>query len=294
MLIQAFLIIAFIFSSPAFAATVQSIKNEKMLINLSGQSVHVGERFFLLDASGKKKALIRIRQVKDDRAIAEVIKGQVQVGFKLSSAPSSAATPPVNAASEKPSPRKSYTRASAQVGNSWGVLGSLLQNNLQANFIPAGSSTKTSVAMKGTSFGVLGFYDYTFSPEIQFRALGGLEMFKVSGTGNATDCDGGSDCNVDISYLSTYGGLKYYFYNRNFKLWAGGYYGFLFAINKASTVLKTADITSNQLWVLSFGMDYPLAKGAFIPFSIDYGLFPSSATVKANILYLRSGWGTSF
>lgn len=291
MLIRAFLFIAFIFSSPAFAATIQSIKSEKMLITLNGQNVQVGERFFVLNGDGKKKALIRIRQVKEDRAIAELIKGQVQVGFKLSNTPSSASSPSSTVASPT---RKSYTRANAQAGNSWGVLGSLLQSDMQVSFIPASTSTKTSVAMKGTSYGVLGFYDYTLSPEIQLRALGGLESFKVSGTGGATDCDGGSNCNVDITYLSTYGGAKYYFYNRNFKLWAGASYGFLFAMNKASTVLKTADITSNQLWVLSFGMDYPLAKNAFIPLSIDYGIFPSSATVKANILYLRAGWGTSF
>ncbi len=289
MVIRAFLFIAFIFSSTAFAATIQSLKNEKMLIQLQGQSVHAGERFFVLDGTGKKKALIRIRQVKDDRAIAELIKGQVQAGYKLSPSPSSPAPPDI-----KPPSRKAYSRVSSQVGNSWGVLGSLLQNDLQASFIPAGSSTKTSIAMKGTSFGVLGFYDYTLSPEIQIRALGGLEMFKVAGTGNATDCDGGSDCNVDLTYLSTYGGAKYYFYQKNFKLWAGAYYGFLFAISKSSTVLKTADITSNQLWVLSFGMDYPLNQGAFIPLSIDYGLFPNSATVKANILYVRAGWGRSF
>ena len=288
--------IAFTFSHFGLCATVQSVKNEKMLILLNGQIVKAGERFFLLDANGKKKALIRIRQVKDDRAVAEVIKGAVQTGYNLSSSPSS---PPAEETQTKESKvkavsKKSYTRVRPQEGNSWGVLGSLLQNQMQADFIPSGSSTKTSVAMKGTSFGALGFYDYSYSPEIQFRGLAGLEMFNASGTGGATDCSGSSDCNVNITYLSAYGGVKYNFYRQKINLWAGGYYGFLFALSKASSVFKTADISSNQLWVFSGGLDYPLSKKTFIPVSLDYGIFPSSATVKSNIIYIRAGWGTLF
>ncbi len=280
--------IAFILSIDGTAATVQSIKNEKMLIALSGQHVQVDEKFFLLDANGKKKALIRIRQVKDDRAIAEVLKGHAESGYKLSVDPIKS---PAEAA---PSSNITYTRVNSQAGNTWGVLGSLLQSSMLADFIPAGASARTSVTMKGMTIGVLGFYDYSFSPEIQLRALAGLEPFKVSGTSGASDCDGSSDCNVDITYLSTYGGVKYIFYNHAYKIWAGASYGFLLAMSKSSSVLKTADISSNQLWVFSAGLDYPLKKGTFIPASIDYGLFPSTSTVKANTLFLRAGWGTSF
>ncbi len=292
MLMRVLFFITLVLSTDGFAATVQSIKNEKMLISLDGQSMRTGEKYFLLNSQGKKKAVIRIRQVKDDRAIAEVLKGQAEVGFKLSQqAVKDTVTKPT-----MPSPEQvSYKRINSQAGNSWGLLGSQLSSQMQADFIPAGSSSRTSVAMKGTSFGILGFYDYSHTPEIQFRALLGLEQFKVSGNSNgATDCDGSSDCNVNLTYLSSYGGFKYYFYRQKFKIWAGGYYGFLVALSKSSSVLRTADLTSNQLWVFSAGLDYPLKKGTFIPASIDYGLFPASATVKSNVLFIRAGWGTEF
>ncbi len=293
MLMRVLFFITLVLSTDGFAATVQSIKNEKMLISLDGQSMRTGEKYFLLNAEGKKKAVIRIRQIKDDRAIAEVLKGQAEVGFKLSQQPLRATV--AKAVQDTPEQPVSYKRINSQAGNSWGLLSSLLNSQMQADFIPAGSTTRTSVAMKGTSFGVLGFYDYSYTPEIQFRVLSGLELFKVFGNSNgATDCDGSSDCNVNLTYLSNYGGVKYYFYRQKFKIWAGGYYGFLVALSKSSSVLRTADLTSNQLWVFSAGLDYPLKKGTFIPASIDYGLFPASTTVKSNVLFIRAGWGTEF
>ena len=262
-----------------------------MLISLDGQKVSPGEKFFLLDSSGKKKAIVRIRQTKNDKAVAELVKGVPEIGMNLLAIAPATPTKP----SYVPL-GKSYTPVSGRSGAQWGLVGSLLKTDMQVNFTPSGTGTKTSVAMKGMSYGVLGLYDYSFSPELQIRGLGGLEILQASGTAaGATDCDGSSDCNVNITYLSSYGTLKYNFYRKDFNLWAGGFYGFLFALSKSSSVLKAADITANQVYGFSGGVDYPLKqKGTFIPVSLDYGFFPSSATVKASILYIRAGWAKNF
>jgi hypothetical protein len=42
--------------------------------------------------------------------------------------------------------------------------------------------------------------------------------------------------------------------------------------------------------MFSAGMDISLNNKTYIPVSFEYGLFPSSATVKANIIFLRAGY----
>jgi hypothetical protein len=279
----------------SLAATVQSIKGSKLLLQLEGQNVQVGDRYFLLDGAGKKKAIVTIRQIKAGRAVAELNKGTPQTGYKLSVdalASASASANPRN--SSAGSTYSKSGRASSYTGNSWGIMGSLLQNNMQATFTPSVGAASTTVNMTGMTFGLLGYYDYALSPDFQLRGMGGYEMFGVKGSGGASDCDNSSDCNVSISYLSMYGGAKYNFYNHGMRVWAGASYGFLWALSKSSSVLKTADISSNQLYVFSLGLDYPLKNMAYIPLTVDYGLFPTSATVKANIIFLRAGWGKSF
>lgn len=289
------ILFSFLFSLQAIAASVQSVKNNKVLINLDGQIVSPGQLFFLFDSAGKKRAIVKIRQIKNDRAVAEVTRGTPDQGYILANEPIESKPAPVAAPRERVRKEK-YQPVSSYNGTTWGALGSILMSNMTADFTPSGATTKSSSAMKGTSFGALGFYEHPILPEFQLRAVAGLEQFNVTGTTNGNFCEGSSTCNVNITYLSMYGGGKFNYYSTsNYRLWLGASYGFLWALSKSSSILNTADISSNQVYVLSAGGDYILKdRKTFIPVSLDYGLFPSSATVKANVIYIRAGWGTNF
>lgn len=280
-------LILFLVPHILWAASIQTVKGTKVLIQLDGQSVSAGERYFTLDSAGKKKAIVTIRQVKGDKAVAEISKGKAEVGHSLSATPSQSAAAPTS------SGRSSVERVGSYSGGSWGLLASVLQSTMTAEFY-SGTTLRTT-AMKGTSFGALGFYDYPFSPDLQLRAAAGAEMFSVTGTVDGNYCTSSTTCDVKITYLSMYGGGKYNVYRGNsVRIYGAASYGFLMALSKSSTVLKTAEISTNQLYVFTGGLDYVLDRNSYLPLTLDYGMFPASSTVKSTVLFIRFGWAKTF
>src|SRR4051812_46117303 len=70
------LLASLIFSGFANAADVVKAQGKGVLINLSGEPANVGDSFYLVNASGKKKAIIKIVKLrKGDQAIGKVTAG---------------------------------------------------------------------------------------------------------------------------------------------------------------------------------------------------------------------------
>ncbi len=295
-MIRLFYFFIFLFlSSSGWAGYVKSVKNNKMLIELEGQTPNPGDLYFLLDQSQRRRAIIRFRQVRGGKAIAEVVRGRAELGYTLSFEPYGQNSPAPRQA--PPKPTSAYEAVENEyAGSAWGILGSIIQSTMAVSFIPSGETTSKFTNMVGTSFGALGFYDYPVSPEFQIRGMGGLEQVSIAGTTSGNFCEGSSSCGASITYLSAYGVAKYNFsISHPYRWWAGGFYGFLIALSKSSNVLSTSDIQTNQLYGFAGGVDYTLAdKKTFIPLSLEYGLFPNSATVQANSIFIRAGWATTF
>lgn len=296
-LIAASFVYVIYWSLDSVAGSLEKVKGSKTLIQLQGQSVKVGEQYFGINSAGKKKAVIKILQVKGDRAVGEIIRGKAEDGFALSEFPVPGQnTAETNEAAPSESPKKKKKRRHTEyTGNSWGILGEYLMSTMNVDFKATSASPTTTAAMKGNTFGLLGFYDYPMSPEFQLRAMGGVEQLAVSGTISEASCKSSTTCSVSITYLSGYIGGKYnLLMNQSMRVWVAGYLGLLIALSKSSNVLEESQISTNQVYVASLGMDYSLGEDTFIPIALDYGLFPSTATVKSNILYIRAGWGKSF
>lgn len=287
----------FFATSSVFAASISVVKNNKVMILLEGESASPGNEFFALNAQGKKVAIVRVTQVKGDRAVAEILKGSAKPGYKLQSrggAASSSASKSGRASTDDYYEQKLNQRT--HTGNSYGVVGGFLMNSMSASFIPyVGANYKAQPTMSGSTFGVLGFYDYALSPSITLRAMGGVEQFAVSGSISTADCSFTTTCNLNITYLSGYGYGRWNFYQKgDYKAWAGGGVGYLYAMSKASTFLKPDQISANQVFVFAGGLDIRMNAKTYIPISLEYGLFPSSDSVKANIIYLRAGYAWNF
>lgn len=285
-----FVFFILVFSGSAFAAKVTQVKNKKIMIELEGESASNGKEYFVINGSGKKVAIVRITQVKNGKAIAEITKGTAQVGYSLQSKGGGSTASSSGASGDSYYDKKLNSRTST--GNSFGLVAGYLMNSMTASFPagPPGATYKVNATMSGTGFGALGYYDYAIGPRFTIRGMGGLEQYNVAGSIATADCTATTNCSVTLTYLSLYGYGRFNLTTSGTKWWLGGGYGYLYAMSKASTVLRSDQISANQLFVVSLGADFRMSPKTMIPVSLEYGLFPTSDSVKASIMYLRFGY----
>nr|BFD60100.1 hypothetical protein CKG001_22070 [Bdellovibrio sp. CKG001] len=268
--------------SPAWALKTVVVKNDRALIDLEGEDLQVGDKVGARDSDGKARALLEIKQIKNGKAVAAILKGKMSQEFSLSKIGAGKAAS--SAASSKSASVKSSSSKSA-----WGVTAGYAMNNMTVKPSPS-----SSVSLSGSSINASGFYQMNLDGNISARFLGGYETLVAKGTSSNVSCSG-SECSVDISYLGVEALVRYsYLRNTKFDAWVGGGLGFLFAIGKSSNVLNTSKISTNQTFVGSLGLDYHLSKKNFIPVQLDYAMYPDNNTSSANQIILRAGWGINF
>lgn len=284
-----------LWTSSSLAASVSAVKDSKILINLEDDSTTEGDEFYLINpASGKRAAIIRIKQVKNQKALAELVRGKADIGFTLQAkAPSPMSTDvPSSANSETQSERKStsYLRT---LKDSYGVLGGYIMNTMNADVSYKdgfGVTQTTSANMSGSGFTVGGFYDYAFNSDFVGRGLASVDQFNVAGTASAAACTSSTNCDAKINYLSLYALGKWYPLQSKYRAWIGGGMGYLLALSKSSTALNEAQISTNQVFTIALGSDIQMSRKNYIPVSLEYNLFPASSTVKANMIVVKAGW----
>lgn len=268
------------FSSLADAQTIVNIKNQRALLNLGALAVEPEQELFSLDAEGKKRSILKVKQIKDGKAVADIVKGKPEVGHSLTLRQQNPAAATTTDQSGTPQ----------STGRSYGVLGSYGMDTMKAT-IKNSAGTSYTANLKGTGFGLLGFYDHPITPSFQLRGTVGFEQFVGKDTLSVSVCgkETTPDCNINVLYLSGYGTAKYNFLNDKFKMWAAFGVGYLFPISKSSNIIKTDSLSTYAL-VPSLGFDIPAGKG-FVPLVIDYSIFSESADVKATSISVRIGWG---
>lgn len=284
-------------TSTSFAAVVTTVKGKRALIDLEGDSSEAGDEFFLIDPSSTKKtAIIRIIQVKGQKALGEILKGRAAPGNTLqakgTSRPMSADVTDPSAPVER-SARGASGRYLTMLKESYGITGSYIMNSMQAEVSYRDSLNalqRTSASMSGTGFGIGGFYDYPFGDSFAGRAFAGIEQFNVSGDVSAAACSGSTTCDAKINYLSVYGLGKWYFLPGQYRSWVGAGAGFLLALSKSSTALNESQISTNQTITLAIGTDIQMSRQNYVPVSLEYNMFPDSSTVKASMIILKAGW----
>lgn len=281
----------------AWSASVSAVKGQKVLINLDGDSANEGEEFFLINpGSNKKTALIRIRQIKGNKALGEIIKGRAAAGYSLQAK----GTGPVSTdAGANYNEGASYSRSQdsgilRSLKNSYGITGGYLMNTMSANVtaLDSGTGIRTTSAanMSGGGLAVGGFYDYLLSSSFVARGAVGIEQFNVTGDAAAAVCSGSKSCDAKINYLAMYGLVKWYLTQENYRVWLGGGVGYLMALSKSSSALNASQISTNQVFNAAIGMDMQMSRKNYVPISLEYNMFPSSETVKASNIMIKAGW----
>lgn len=285
----------FLLTPSAWSASVSAVKGQKVLINLDGDSANEGDEFFLINpGSNKKTALIRIRQIKGNKAMGEIIKGRAATGYSLQ-----AKAPGSMSAGAGGYGDSSYSRAQESgilrnLKNSYGITGGYLMNTMSANVtaVDSGTGIRTTSAanMSGGGLAVGGFYDYLLSSSFVAHGVVGIEQFNVTGDAAASVCSGSKSCDAKINYLAMYGAVKWYLTQEKYRVWLGGGIGYLMALSKSSSALNASQISTNQVFNLAVGTDMQMSRKNYVPISLEYNLFPSSETVKASNIMIKAGW----
>lgn len=283
-------------SLKAQAASVTQVKGNKLMIQLDGLEVSQGTEMYVLNEDGKKIGLVQVRQVKGDRALAEVTKGRAVPGAPMQVKGAPASTPsnltPAGSAETTVS-SKSHTPKGKHVG---GILAGYGMTNMTLT-VQYNSGTREDANLKDSGFSLKGFYDYPVSPAFTIRLASGLEMFSAKGTTTATICESGTSksCEVSFNYLAMEGSAHYNITQGSFKTWVGLGYSFLYAVSKKNNIPNlSSDNATNQMILVSGGADIWTSRTSFFPVVIEYGTFPGSSNVKADGIFVRGGYGFTF
>lgn len=284
-------VFALVFASYCDAAEVAKVKGKKVLINLSGESAMVGDTFYLLNASGKRKAIVRIVKVKGDQAIGNVTAGAADAGMSLQRRAGSSAgggggggrvARESSDSGSGPLRKKSY----------WGGMLGFNMNSMQVDLPASGTIAAQTVSLSGSSFSAMGFFDYKLFERVWFRGLAGYQGF--SGTGPASCPPGNQTCSVTISYLDLAFLGRYLFTDSSFRPWLGGGFSLLFPASKSSTALDSSSISESGIFVFTGGIDWSISNEMYIPISVEYALFPKSTSVGASWIAVRAGVAIPF
>lgn len=298
--------LATLFLASVQASTVKAIKGNKALIEIQDETLVPGEQYYLINSDGKRTALIVIKQVKGNRALADITKGKGTAGQTIQS----------RAATEKPlapkTPKGDYAEDFLQrskvrdvpnlqkaLKSSWGIQAGLNNNSMVANVATRDLSNnviRSQADMAGSSFSLLGFYDKPLTSSLVLHIAAGYEMFNVSGSTsqvNGSDvnaCSNSTSCSVDISYISGHGLIKWYpTYANKYRIWLGGGLGYMMNMSSSSNALS--GIGATAIYTAALGTDIQFSHKNYMPISVSYGMFPDSPTVKASMMTIKIGWG---
>ena len=305
-IVRTFFAIVFTFSlfvlpQKVFAASVVGVKGKKVLVNLQGEPALKGDIFYLLDKSGKKKALIKIMKVKGNKALALLGKGKARKGYTLKYRPKKGGTAKRKGKKSGGADQAAADDSSSDSSSSgdaggmyFGVMLGFSQNSMDVELQDDSGNSRGSTSLSGNGFSAKGMVDYNLFSGVWFRGMFGVEQFNASGEASCGASPFTDTCTAEIMYLSLDLWGRYVFSDGGFRPWAGGGFSLMFPLSQTATALDESSITNTSVMSFGLGVDWFTSPTFYIPISVEYGLLPSSDTVSANTIAIRLGAGFSF
>ncbi len=280
-------IFTFAFTHTSNAQTIVNVKEKKVLIDLEGENLNPGDKFFAVDEAGKRKALLQIKQVKNGKAVAEILKGAAISGMAMVAAGKAHASARESSAGS--------IRRGPLVGSAYGFTGALMMNTMKISSFDTTNYGSRSFEMVGTNFGASVFYDYPLSSNLFARGHGSLEMFDVKKKSSLPICknETSTDCNATFLQTGFYGTFNLSLTPSPKRFWIGAGGGALIYLSKESTVLQTSRFFFNTMIMAAGGLDYFTSRNTFIPVTFEYQIIPDKEAGVTSLV-LRAGWGRNF
>jgi outer membrane protein W len=282
---------------PSHAAKVTKVDGKKVMLNLEGDTAKVGDIFVVYNPEGKKKALIKIKAIRGDRAAAFLGKGKAETGWTAKVSDKSKGGGTKTAGRSRRSQEAETSPApSGETRSYWGAVVGFSMDSMSVdvdNSSPADGVADKTVSLSGSSFSAKGLFDYLVFPQIWFRGMTGLEGLAASGSAEV-GCDGGKTCEVNIYYLSFDFWGRYVFTNGGFRPWLGAGFSLMFPMSKDATALEKSSITNTSAMSAGLGFDWFLSDTMYIPMQVEYSMLPKSETVEASAINIRAGLAWPF
>ncbi len=279
-------------NSICFSGTITQVKNNKVLVDFEDETVQIGDQFFILSSDKKKVAIIQIKISKNNKAIADVIKGTAVVG-------GTTLLREGGSVQNKPVP-ESETAFLRQDLMQMGFVFKIMSNSLSAKVQDSASPfpNQETVNMAGTNFGLGVTLDYPVLDWLRAHGLVSYEQYDVSASSQFLSCDGkiSTDCNAKISYLGLQGLARYDITHTKMNWWVGLGGTIKFPLSKKSTALNVEGLKDSDSYTLGGGLDYHLNNKAFIPVSFEYhvSLNQSEEVPTIKQISLLVGYGLKF
>ncbi|AGH95750.1 hypothetical protein [Pseudobdellovibrio exovorus] len=310
----------FSFSNTSQAARIIQQRDSRILVEVDAtDQIFVDQKFLLINSENKRVALGSVTQVKNNRAILTIEKGQytspATIRFVTNTSTASTSTPSattnttsepimddansvseVGTITDEPTGRR---RAVYRVNaNKFSLVATLSSNNMITKQTDGSNPTPNTedVNLKGSSIGLTGIMDMPVNDWLTVRGSLGYEPFNVTGSSQFLSCDKltSTDCNAYINYISGGGYARFDLTKGKSLFWVGLGGTFKFPMSKKTTALLEDDIKTTMTIAVATGMDFFISNKNFIPASLEYQMFQSSDTVKASIIMLRAGYGWAF
>lgn len=280
------LILLFFFSPSVFAGSVIKVSDKKVYIKFTeDDSFTEGDVFYLTNPEGKKIGLVQLQRVKGMKAIGILKKGKATTGnatlFK--GVGKSVAKKGKLNDDESSSSDSDSDSSSSSTKSRWGGLlgyGMATQEVKQ----PTGTSSQS-----GSSIAIKLLYEMPIYDSISLRALGGFEIFSVSGTGREPGQSVDSTVGTDVTYGTVDALFRWNLSNSpssSFYLLGG--MGLWYPISSSSTSIDPSTITSFAIGEVGVGYEMKMQKFS-IPIDLTYYYFPAGEEVETSVISVKAG-----
>jgi len=285
-----FLFFIFI-NSEAFSGTVTMVKNNKILLDFKNEIVNVKDQFFILNAENKKVAIVQVAILKNEKAIAEVLKGTALYGQKTMPRPMSKSSESLMAAESE------FIRFDLlQIGFHFKYISNSIAAKQQDTTIPF--PNQETVTMTGGNFGMAISADNALSDWLKTQSEINYEILDITGTAQFNSCDGktSKNCTTKITYLGLQGLIRYDFIALDSSFWVGLGGAVKFLISKNSTALNIQGLTHSDSMTFATGVDFHLNNKNYLPVSLEYQYSMNTSVEVPEIrqINLVVGYGLKF
>lgn len=287
-----FLIISFLFATAASAQTVLKVKGKAALIDTGETPLEVGSEYITVNDVGRKTGLIRIKQVRGNKAVADIEKGIVVVGETLTPRP-----PPKSRFQDEPAEDDADIRRQPKTQSAAGLIVGYSMDSIS---FTAGSNQSPpaltqAIAMSGNSYKIKGFYDYPWTDTFTWRFTGGLDGFNATSSGVSPLITSNSSTTASLSatYIALEGSIMWNFYRGKGLTKVYGELGYSFQYNSSTSsnvYSLVAPSYANALFV-GGGSNITMSKDTFIPVFLHYDYYLAGSGITQNSINFAAGYG---
>ena len=248
----------------AFASVIMKTKGNRALIKLEGVSSERGDKFNVLNTSGRTMGILEVKRIKGDRALGVLLKGKMKKGAVLE--PRSVQSTRSYVRDEDDDydySNRLSTRGKSQITprstTGVGFIAGLHLNSVRV-------SNDKIIFGPGAELGLN--LDFRLSSLLHVRLAGSFYMFRANGIGCPDDI---RTCALDINYPKGTAILRgFLLIDDRINLWIGAGASILYPIPTANRLNLTEESFKYVHWspVVALGIDYHFGE-FYIPIQLE-------------------------